>query len=127
MAVLGWKWSYRWANPYTKPPDGKPVVVVEVYVPGADGARPDKEPQEIKDVYTPGDGYSTCLQTVETEPRRISDKARYRLRLLRLKRRCKKKTPLFWRETYQAKIEEKPEYFGKKRRGHGAQVAASTT
>jgi hypothetical protein len=104
-------WTIRWSNPYTKPPDGRPEVLLSVTRAAASGAH---TPREISEAYTIGSGYAIfcCLAVQPTPSRKLSDAARRKRRRTLLRRRLETRTPLYAEKLYAEELSANPDYYG---------------
>lgn len=101
------RWSLKWSNPYTDPPDGKPHVLVEQILPR--GVRPD----EVDRQHVIGSGYAIYFQAITTaEPRQLSIQAKQSIRRKAAVRRIEKAAPLFAESLIAQTLANQPEYFG---------------
>lgn len=101
------RWSLKWSNPYTNPPDGMPRVLVEQIVPR--GVRPD----EVDRQHVLGSGYAIHFQAISsTPPRQLSREAKQSIRRKAAARRIEKAAPLFAASLIPQTIASQPEYFG---------------
>lgn len=109
-------WTIRWGNPYTRPPAGKPEVLLSVTRQVASSA---DMPPEIAAVRTIGTGYSIhCRFEGDSDHRprrRMGEEARQRMRIARLRTRLAKKAPLFAEELLAEELRAKPDYYGRRR------------
>lgn len=104
-------WSIRWSNPYTKPPDGRPEVLLSVTRAAASGV---DTPREISESYSIGTGYAIfcCLAEPPAPKRRLSPATKQKLRRARLRRRLEKRAPLYAAELYAEELRAHPDYYG---------------
>ena len=109
--MRAYTWSIRWSNPYTKPPDGQPEVLLSVTRAAASGA---DTPREISEAYRIGTGYAIfcCLAEPPVPKRRLSPAAKQKLRRARLRRRLDKRAPLYADELYAEELRAHPDYYG---------------
>jgi hypothetical protein len=117
--MIYYSWSVRWANPYTKQPNGLPRVLIEQviapkekrwssrYVPGC--CEMLIEQFQAKAIYS----YSLYVDAHDTKPTRaLSLKAKQSIRRKRLETRIRAKYPLFADEMIAQALAAKPEYYG---------------
>lgn len=105
-------WTIHWSNPHTKPPDGKPEVLLSITRMVRSSA---DTPKEIKEFPTIGTGYAIfcrCEDALQPPKRRMSEEVKQRLRRTRLIRRLENRAPLFAKDLYAEEINAKPEYYG---------------
>jgi hypothetical protein len=112
MAVIGYVWSLRWANPYTSPPDGLPRVRAEVFFPAK---HPNYGfgncPAELRDQHVPGSGWCICGGAVTTPPKELNQAALASVRRKRLARRVAAKYPLLAEQIIEEEIAKRPAYY----------------
>lgn len=106
-----WRYSLRWSNPYTQPPEGGPVELLSVTVPAGSPT-----PAEIKTRWRPGVGYAICLDfdNASYEPqagRQWSPERKGKVRVKRLQSRLGKAFPLFADELLERELQARPDYY----------------
>lgn len=116
MAVIAWDVVLSWRNPHTSPPDGQPRELLRVRVPVVPGGRTGapETPAEIVALHEKigyGKGYGVAVGCVETEPRRLSQETKGRIRMNRLVNRMQKNHPLFADQFIEEAIAKKPGYY----------------
>lgn len=110
--MRNYTWTIRWSNPYTKPPDGKPEVLLSVTRSVASTA---DVPQEIQDFKTIGTGYAIhcCCEDTLQPKRKLKVESLHKLRRTKLRKRLEKKSPLYAKELFTEELRAKPEYYGR--------------
>lgn len=127
MKTLAWHYFVSWANPYTEPPDAQPRRLTETVLPPRDGGGCPPLPPEIQQAWqeanaafvatlpdgsTPIHPWCISVGVETTEPRRLSEAAKHRIRRRRLEKRVLKRYPLFAEAFFREELTRKPEYFG---------------
>ena len=103
------RWTLEWNNPYTKPPEDGPHILVEQIIPRGE------KPEEVYSRFTFGSGYGVHFRTISTkEPRQLSLQAKQSIRRKSAIRRIKKAAPLFAGTLIEDTFSKQPEYFGMK-------------
>lgn len=114
------RWSVRWGNPTTQPPDGRPRILAAVLVGCGQPV-----PAEITDLHRAegyGSGWCIARELVSQQPiRRWSREAKARVRQRNLRRRMEMKFPLFAEDFIAAELAARPDYFAA---GDAAEVGA---
>ncbi len=101
------RWSLKWSNPYTSPPDGMPHVLVEQILPQGE------RPEEIYQQHVLGSGYGIHFQAISTTPpRQLSTEAKQSIRRKAVARRIQKAAPLFAGSLLPQALASQPEYYG---------------
>lgn len=108
--LLGFVHSLEWHSPYTSPPEGRPKVLVEKFIPVEDeGCR--QMPREIEEAYQSGNGYSYCIRAVKAIPRKLDPEVLSSLRQKRLKRRLEEKYPLLADQLFDQELKRNRSYY----------------
>ena len=105
---LGFLYRLEWHNPYTEPPDSKPRLLAEMFVP-TDGSA--HVPAELVALHRPGSGYVVTIQAVVPPPTERSPEQKAATRQKRLARRMEQRYPLFAEEFTATAIDQKPDYY----------------
>lgn len=101
--------AYEWRNPYTKPPDGKPRVLAEVFYPYSE--HPKLNIPEIESLIEFGSGYTVAYSFIGEPLKQLDQHTLADIRKKRLKRRVEKKYPLFASEIIADEISKNPDYY----------------
>jgi len=111
MTVVGFLFRLSWFNNYTDPPDGRPRVIAEIFIPTKPGQGAPNTPNELKGLTKLGDGYGISVTALSAPQKEwtIERKIKNRNRLLRS--RIERKYPMFADQFVEAEIKRKPEYF----------------
>ena len=108
--LLGFLHKLEWSSPYTNPPEGRPRVLVEVFIPAhIEGCR--QCPREIEEVWKPGDGYSHSIRAITEFPKEMSQGVLRSIRQKRLARRMEEKFPLFANQFIEEEMVRKKDYY----------------
>lgn len=111
MNLLGHLYQLAWSNPYTEPPEGRPRILAEIFVPAEHpGAGAPGAPREIAE-YPRRAGYTMFVSGIEGMPRQLAPEQRGRIRRQRLEKREGKRFPLFAEQFVQEELTAKPQYF----------------
>jgi hypothetical protein len=101
------RWSLKWSNPYTNPPEGMPRVIAEQILPRG------QRPEEIYKQHVLGSGYGIHFQPMPSSPpRQLTLEAKQSIRRKSVARRIEKAAPLFAASLIPQTIAAQPEYFG---------------
>jgi hypothetical protein len=110
MAIIGYVWSLRWANPYTTPPDGMPRLRAEVFFPV--GHPNFKQcPTELSSQRVLGSPWVITWSPVSAPIKPLSQEALASVRRKRLARRVKAKYPLLADQIIAEELAKKPDYY----------------
>jgi len=102
------RWTLRWGNPYTRPPEGQPLVLGSVVLPRGESWEP-----HLAHLHTLGDGYAIHFQLEQAAPpRRLSEATKQSIRRKSLERRLRAKNPLFADAEIAAALAKNPDYYG---------------
>lgn len=116
MTHVGFHYQIRWNNPYTEPPEGKPLVIAEMFetieqrkqrVNGGDGYFPER----LSAMCELGSGYGCHITAITTPHKKLPKVTLAEVRKKRIKRRMQAKYPMLADIFVAEEIERKPEYY----------------
>lgn len=116
MAVVGYRYTIEWSNPYKMPEIGQPLVKAEMFetvIQREKRLKTDRNsiPSEFSALHEPGDGYCVCWRAISEPMKQLSKETLAGIRKKRITRRMQKKYPLFAEEMIKKAINENPEYY----------------
>lgn len=115
MAHIGFLYRLEWSNPYTQPPDGRPRILAEMFVPTTGSSR---TPEELIAMHQLGSGYSITSRAVAPPPVERTPEQKVSTRRKLLATRMSQRYPLLAEEFVTAAIDEKPDYYLDGRSAH---------
>lgn len=110
---VGFRYTLQWYSPYTDPPAGQSRIKAEAFETIAQRKKrgTNTVPEEIRNLFVPGSGYSIYIQAVCKPTKVRNKKALASIRTKKVTARNAKKYPMFAEEFTGSDIAKKPDYY----------------